>query len=271
MVRKNRGSSEVRDFYDATGWHTNGERAVDTEMFGVQEDGPIRIALYQDCVNRIRRHLAPDKRVGTLLELGCGGTPALEIVSVADHYHGVDFSKQGLKLAGESLNSAGISFELSEADITALPFEDSSFDAVYSAHVFYHIDSREGQKAALGEVMRVLKPGGSAVMLLGNPFPLLFPVRTARRLAALALRRGGGRPLPYLPLRPAWYAKHATTRGTVEIETAGIVSTWFNQNVSEYGLIGRQLWRTVAYMQTRFPRAAVYLGNYFLLAVHKNF
>jgi SAM-dependent methyltransferase len=57
-----------------------------------------------------------------------------------------------------------------EADMTALPFEDASFDAAVLGEVLEHI---EDDRAALAEVARVLRPGG--VLALSVPAnPKLF-------------------------------------------------------------------------------------------------
>lgn len=48
-------------------------------------------------------------------------------------------------------------------DITAIGEPDASFDAIYCSHVLEHV--RQDQKA-LGELFRVLKPGGWAVLLV---------------------------------------------------------------------------------------------------------
>ena len=49
----------------------------------------------------------------------------------------------------------------------ALPFADATFDAVFSAYVFRNLDSVED---TLGEIARVLKPGGKAgIVGLGRP------------------------------------------------------------------------------------------------------
>lgn len=269
MTRMHKGTSKVREFYDRTGWRMARTRAVDTELFGVTEDGPIRQAMHRERMERIAGALAPRGRVGRLLEMGCGGNPALEFAALAERYQGVDFSRQGLDLASGRLAAAGVEFALTEADITALPFEDESFDAVYSAHVLYHIDNREGQEAALAEALRVLRPGGTAVLVLANPFPLLFPLRLMRRVIAALLGRGGGGPLPYLPLTPGWYARRASRSGAVELETAGLASVWFNRNVTEYRGPGRLIWRLFARLQAGAPRVSVRLGNYFMLVVHK--
>lgn len=48
-----------------------------------------------------------------------------------------------------------------------LPFEDASFDGVFSAYVFRNLTSIP---EALGEIARILKPGGRAVVVdLGRP------------------------------------------------------------------------------------------------------
>ncbi|MGH9107493.1 MAG: class I SAM-dependent methyltransferase [Acidimicrobiales bacterium] len=48
----------------------------------------------------------------------------------------------------------------------ALPFPDAGFDAAFACLVFEHIEGAEG---ALGEVGRVLRPGGTFLLLLNHP------------------------------------------------------------------------------------------------------
>jgi SAM-dependent methyltransferase len=49
------------------------------------------------------------------------------------------------------------------ADITALPFEDDSFDVVLCSHVLEHVP---GEQEGLAEIRRVLRPGGWAAIML---------------------------------------------------------------------------------------------------------
>lgn len=49
------------------------------------------------------------------------------------------------------------------ADITALPFDDDTFDVILCSHVLEHV---EGEQAALGQLKRVLKPGGWAAIMV---------------------------------------------------------------------------------------------------------
>ena len=49
----------------------------------------------------------------------------------------------------------------SVADVTALPFADASFDAIFCLHMLYHVTDQE---RAIAELHRVLKPGGRLVV-----------------------------------------------------------------------------------------------------------
>lgn len=50
-----------------------------------------------------------------------------------------------------------------EVDLTRTPFEDNTFDVVICSHVFEHIPD---DAAAFGELFRILKPGGRALLLV---------------------------------------------------------------------------------------------------------
>jgi SAM-dependent methyltransferase len=51
-----------------------------------------------------------------------------------------------------------------QTDVTALPFRDGTFDFALSVTVLLHLP-RDAQRRAIGEIARVLKPGGSFLML----------------------------------------------------------------------------------------------------------
>ncbi len=93
---------------------------------------------------------------------------------------GVDFAPPMLDLAREAAARRGLDVGFVEADGTALPFADASFDAVtigYGLRNFADVD------AGLREFRRVLRPGGRLVVLefppppggpLGRAFRLYF-------------------------------------------------------------------------------------------------
>jgi arsenite methyltransferase len=78
--------------------------------------------------------------------------------------------------------------EVHTGDIRRLPFADAAFDAIISMTVIHNIASREGRDQAIGELVRVLKPGGRVAI-----FDLVFTRRYAElfRRAGLEVQRLG--------------------------------------------------------------------------------
>jgi SAM-dependent methyltransferase len=98
---------------------------------------------------------------GRLLDVGCGtGAHTAAFSSHGWETTGVDLSTDQLRLARER----GV--DVVQGDATALPFGDSSFDAVISMWTHTDIDDFP---AALGEIARVLRPGGAFVYVGGHP------------------------------------------------------------------------------------------------------
>ena len=178
-----RGTEKTRHFYDEVGWRVQGGKPVDFNLFGVKEDGPIRIELHRLHMDRIRLSLSRAGTALNILECGCGGNPERQILEMCSRYTGVDFSERGLQLARSSFSDVRIPHEFQKADVCALPFNDGAFDAVYCANMIYHIDDAASQDAALAEMARVVRPGGVVVLIAVNPYPLAFPVRLVRGLA----------------------------------------------------------------------------------------
>jgi len=273
------GNPKTREHYDHIGWKRDPDthRLVDINDYGVKEDGPIRKEIWRRRREKIQAMFRSIGSPLNLLECGCGGNPAIDLLREGDQYTGVDFSSTGLLEAEKSLRSWGGTYHLQEADICRLPFADGQFDAVYSAHVLYHIDNPEGQGRALDEISRVLRPGGIAILHLVNPYPLFFPIRFGMRLVAgvpgLArvaerLRKKG--PVPYRPMRIGWYKRRLRPYGTVDVVSGGIPSTWFNQTISEYRYPIKFLWQAIGKLDAVTPRLAANLGNYFLLFFRKS-
>ena len=274
MTTLQQGTRETRDFYDRTGWRRQDGELTDTRLFGWTE-GPIRHDLEHQRAARVLQLVEkPGLRVA---ELGCGGTPAVFLAKQCGFYTAVDFSSVGLAEAAAALKRENVPSETVEADITDLPFADGAFDAVYSAHVIYHIDKADGQSAAFREAMRVVKPGGRAMFILANPFPLLFPYRLVRRVLAMTpglstvLNRLRKRPpLPYLPMRVGWMKRQLASWGDVKISGYAVPSVALDRQVSETSVLGRTLWQGIRWLETRHTGLATYLGCYVLIVVTKS-
>jgi ubiquinone/menaquinone biosynthesis C-methylase UbiE len=270
------GSREVKRFYDETGWRVRGGASVDHELFGTTEDGPIRQELHRVHTERIISALSRAGESLNLLECGCGGNPEKMFLHLCREYTGVDFSDTGLDMARNSFAGAGVPHNFRAADVCALPFADGSFDAVYSAHMVYHIEDTKAQSAALQELVRVVRTGGIVVVVAANPRPLAFPFRFVKRLLAdtpvvgpLLNRLRPKPPLPYQPMSIGWMRRRLGRASSVEVLGGGMPPTSFYRNVTEFNGVGRLFWRVIRWIDLGFPRASAWLGNYVILICTK--
>ena len=96
-----------------------------------------------------------------VLDCGCGsGTITRDIAQriAPGRATGLDFSANQVAVATRDAKAQGIAYiEFRPGSVYALPFEDNSFDAVFSHALLEHL--KEPVKA-VAEFKRVLKPGG---------------------------------------------------------------------------------------------------------------
>jgi len=98
-----------------------------------------------------------------VLDLGCGdGQIARALASTGVSVVGVDPTTNQIDVAAE--RAGGPVF--AQAGAAVLPFSDGAFDGVIACLVFEHIDDVD---AAIGEVARVLRPGGRFTFMLNHP------------------------------------------------------------------------------------------------------
>ena len=90
-----------------------------------------------------------------ILEVGCGtGCDLLQFAKHGAHATGIDVTPRHVRLARERVRGMA---EVHEADARALPFEDETFDYVYSHGVLHHIKQ---PRLVVDEIFRVLRPNG---------------------------------------------------------------------------------------------------------------
>lgn len=113
-----------------------------------------------------------------ILDVATGtGDFAFEAIKILkpEKITGVDISKGMLAVANEKIRKRGLQhvFEVKEGDSERLLFDDESFDAVTVA---YGVRNFENLEQGLADMLRVLKPGGKAVILEFSK-PRHFPVK----------------------------------------------------------------------------------------------
>ncbi len=116
---------------------------------------------------------------GRVLDLGAGSgrstlmvlqaRPAAHVtaVDIYSGYFGIDDNTPARITANARVAGVDGRLDVKTADMRALPFADSSYDAAVSAFAIDHLD-REGVTRSLAEVSRVLRPGGEFLLIVLN-------------------------------------------------------------------------------------------------------
>jgi len=101
-----------------------------------------------------------------VLEVGVGaGTDHLQWARAGAECYGVDLTDTAITTTRQRLALYGLQSNLQRIDAETLPFEDATFDVVYSWGVIHHSEKPE---RIIAEIKRVLKPGGVFIGMLYN-------------------------------------------------------------------------------------------------------
>lgn len=150
---------------------------------------------------RLREILDP-KPGERILEVGPGtGYYTLEVAELVKPDGRVDILDLQQEMLEHTMRSAaerGLdNITPTQADATAMPYEDGTYDAAFLVTVLGEIPD---QDAALRELARVLRPGGRLVVgeLLGDPhYVRLAPMRLRASGAGLFYERRAGNAMGY--------------------------------------------------------------------------
>jgi ubiquinone/menaquinone biosynthesis C-methylase UbiE len=117
-----------------------------------------------------------------VLEVGCGlGTDAIRFARAGANYTGVDLTHRSVELVRRRFNLQGLTGDIRIADAEQLPFASESFDLFYSHGVLHHTPKLD---SAIKEAHRVLRPGGTAMVMLYHKrsYNYYVNIMTLRRL-----------------------------------------------------------------------------------------
>lgn len=107
-----------------------------------------------------------------VLEVGCGtGTDLVQFARAGARVTGVDLTPRSIEIARLRFGVYKLTGEFAIGDCEALSFPDASFDAVYSFGVLHHTPDTA---RAIREIHRVLRPGGTAIVMLYHRASLYY-------------------------------------------------------------------------------------------------
>jgi SAM-dependent methyltransferase len=159
-------SRSVSAFYESEGWEQD-EHGQYKDTKAYVDTRATSLTFTRRCIDRLGRRF---KRGGRyILDAGSGAIPHNELLNYGakfEHRVCVDLSAPALWAAQQKVGERGVYVQ---GDLTNLPIQSGTMDAVTCNHVIYLIPA-EQQKDAFLELWRVLKPGGVAVIVYWWPY-----------------------------------------------------------------------------------------------------
>ena len=250
----------VREFYDERGWQGSEDRLFRQYGQAYQRYHAAADARTIDCFSG---------RSGSLLIAGGGDMPQshIDIATRFDRVAFIDISQAALDIAQRKLPK----LERTLGSICAAPFDASTFDAVFCAHVIYHFNAAE-QEQAVRELIRVCKPGGRIVILYKNPqSPIRYAAGAIHRLRKLAAPKGAIEEAPELYFSAhslAWWNRFKDA-AAVSMRPWDIIGSAEERTLIPSDRLARTFYGIAGAVEARTPRLAVKLWQYPIVILDK--
>ncbi len=133
-----------------------------------EEAGTERVLRYERTMARLERRFFPDTRswicsraAGETLEIGIGTGLNLPHYPARVRLTGVDADAAALTFAARRARELGRPVRLDTGNALALPYPEAGFDSVVCTFALCEVPD---DAAALGEALRVLRPGGRLLL-----------------------------------------------------------------------------------------------------------
>ncbi len=177
-------NDDVRSYWEQEACGTQKKVVGETERFSREWFEKVEHHRYQlepfiHSVAQFTRHHGKK-----LLEVGVGaGTDHLQWARAGLDCYGVDLTDEAIGTTRHRLEIYGLHSNLQRVDAETLPFENNSFDMVYSWGVIHH---SEYPDKIIAEIHRVLKKGGTFIGMMYGRYSLF----TLKVWYSYALRQG---------------------------------------------------------------------------------
>ena len=284
MTEKEFDIQEVKTFYDGIGWQMTEEGVYQNARY--EDLRPISREYIHKCHLRVNRYLS---HVGKyILDAGSGPIQYPEYLTYSEGYQYrvcLDLSHVALLDARQRIGSHGLYVV---ADVAHMPFEDEVFDNVVSLHTFHHLPM-EGTKRAYREVLRILKPNTTAVVVNGwNYSPFMnrmgWLIRIGERFSSPIESKEepvkkAQVSISQTPKKPAGtyvekfdaevFKREIKPEFTMFIYVWRSVSVRFLRAVIKPGWGGKFLLKTLFWLEEMFPRYFGEKGQYPLIVMNK--
>jgi ubiquinone/menaquinone biosynthesis C-methylase UbiE len=254
---------QVREFYDQRGWQADRTTAeatyADAELW--EDLRPCAAEYVTACRRKVREFLpAQGERI---LDAGSGPIQYPEYLEYSAGFAKricVDLSERALSEAHNKLGDRG---DYVQASLLELPFPADHVDAAVSLHTIYHIDAGR-QETAVRELIRVLKPNTSAVVVYANPD------RLVARLKRLARRRTDPKSGPiYFFAHPLSWWERFSDEAVVEIVPWRSLNANESRRLIPDGALGARIFRALLAFERTLPGLATWAGCYPMIVLTK--
>lgn len=182
---ENNDTRQIREFWN--------ENPVGSNFIQYEQDRSF-YERYDEFRYRTERHILGELDKLTLsgkktLEIGLGqGADSMQLIERGALYYGIDLTPESVRRVKERFALFNKPYcEVQVANAEKIPYEDNTFDIVYSHGVIHHSPRID---LIVAEIHRVLKPGGQAVIMLyhKHSFNYYISIGILRRMGLASIR-----------------------------------------------------------------------------------
>jgi len=158
-----------------------------------------------------------------ILDIGCGnGRNLAQFSARGFDCYGIDFSKNMITEAEKGFAKSKLRAKFKVADARKLPYHNASFEHCLFIAILHHLKGEKDRMAALNEMKRVLRPGGTAIISVWNKYSFGHPHLTLRpKETYIAWNRKGKQRMRYYYLFNKWELKKLIERSGLRILRSG--------------------------------------------------